>query len=78
MSIKNHKLTKKLQVLLTEDEVDAVNRLILNEAILNQGRPISVSAFIRGLIQKELKNQDIGEQESIVKKHINKLKQDKK
>ena len=75
MSIKNHKLTKKLQVLLTEDEVDEVNRLILNDAIINQTRPVSVSAFIRSLIQKELQSNSRGEQESIVKKHINKLKE---
>lgn len=75
MSIKNHKLTKKLQVLLTEDEVDEVNRLILNDAIINQTRPVSVSAFIRSLIQRELQNNSRGEQESIVKKHINKLKE---
>lgn len=74
MSIKNHKLTKKLQVLLTEDEVVEVNRLILNDALINQTRPVSVSAFIRSLIQKELQNNSRGEQESIVKKHINKLK----
>jgi hypothetical protein len=78
MSIKNHKLTKKLQVLLTEDEVDEVNRLILNEALLNQTRPVSVSAFIRGLIQRELEANSSGAQESIVKKHINKLKDNKK
>jgi hypothetical protein len=75
MSIKNHKLTKKLQVLLTEDEVDEVNRLILNDALINQTRPVSVSAFIRSLIQKELQSNSRGEQESIVKKHINKLKE---
>lgn len=72
----NHKLTKKLQVLLTEDEVDMVNRLILRDAIENETRPISVSAFIRGLIQDELKRK-APEQESIVKQNISKLK-DKK
>jgi hypothetical protein len=74
MSIKNHKLTKKLQVLLTEDEVLEVNRLILNEAVETQTRPISVSSFIRELIQREIKNRSV-EQSSIVKKHINKLKE---
>ena len=50
----NHKLTKKLQVLLTEDEVASVNRVILNEALDTESRPISVSAWIRDLIKKEL------------------------
>lgn len=73
MSTNNHKLTKKLQVLLTEDEVFAVNRLILNEAILNQARPVSISAFIRQLIQSEIQLKSEGEQLSIVKKHVDKL-----
>jgi hypothetical protein len=72
MSINNHKLTKKLQVLLTEDEVLSVNRLILNDAIENQTRPISVSSFIRELIQREIKNKSV-EQASIIKNHINQL-----
>jgi|TARA_B110000879_G_C11171628_1_gene513848 hypothetical protein len=50
------KLTKKLQVLLSEDEVSTINRIILNEAIENGERPISVSAFIRDLIRKEINN----------------------
>ena len=48
------KLTKKLQVLLTEEEVREVNRVILNDALETETRPISVSAFIRNLIQEEL------------------------
>ena len=72
MSIKNHKLTKKLQVLLTEDEVTQVNRLILMDAIENETRPVSVSAFIRGLIQKELENK-IPTQKSITKDQIRKI-----
>ena len=55
----NHKLTKKLQVLLTEDEVSTVNRIILNEAMDNESRPISVSAWIRDLIKKELSAKSI-------------------
>ena len=61
-------------MLLTEDEVLEVNRLILNEAVETQTRPISVSSFIRELIQREIKNRSV-EQSSIVKKHINKLKE---
>jgi hypothetical protein len=48
------KLTKKLQVLLSEDEVFILNRIILNDALENQERPISISAFIRELIRKEI------------------------
>jgi len=48
------KLTKKLQVLLSEGEVTSINRIILNEAIENGERPVSISAFIRDIIRKEI------------------------
>lgn len=48
------KLTKKLQVLLSEDEVTSINRIILNDAIESGERPVSVSAFIRNVIRKEI------------------------
>jgi hypothetical protein len=68
----NHKLIKKLQVLLTEDEVAAVNRCILNDAIDTEARPISVSAWIRDLIKKELSIKSV-EQQSYVKNKIKNL-----
>ena len=49
-----NKLTKKLQVLLSEEEVVVINRIILNEAISNGERPISTSAFIRRIIRNEI------------------------
>ena len=48
------KLTKKLQVLLSEDEVTLINRIILSEAIETGQRPISISAFIRDVIRIEI------------------------
>jgi hypothetical protein len=48
------KLTKKLQVLLSEEEVSLINRIILNEAIETGQRPISISAFIRDVIREEI------------------------
>lgn len=48
------KLTQKLQVLLSEDEVATLNRIILNDAIEQGIRPISMSAFIRDLIRHEI------------------------
>jgi hypothetical protein len=48
------KLTKKLQVLLSEEEVATLNRIILNDAIEHGIRPISMSAFIRDLIRHEI------------------------
>jgi hypothetical protein len=69
----SNKLTKKLQVLLTETEVREVNRVILNEALEQEERPISVSAFIRNLIQDELSKKSV-EQKSIIKQTLKNLK----
>jgi len=54
MNNDSSKLTKKLQVLLSEDEVAVLNRIILNKAIEEGTRPISMSAFIRELIRIEI------------------------
>lgn len=67
------KLTKKLQVLLTEGEVREVNRIILNDALENEARPISVSGFIRNLIKNELSNRTV-EQRSYIKQNLKNLK----
>jgi plasmid stability protein len=67
------KLTKKLQVLLTEDEVREVNRVILNDALEQEQRPISVSAFIRNLIKDELSKRSV-EQRSYIKQNLKNLK----
>lgn len=61
----NYKLTKKLQVLLTEDEVNQINRIILNDALKSEERPVSISAFIRILIQKELSKRSTEEKKTI-------------
>lgn len=67
------KLTKKLQVLLSEDEVTIINRIILNEAIESGERPISVSAFIRRIVRDEIdrKSDDLKEWK---KENLKKLK----
>jgi hypothetical protein len=69
----NHKLTKKLQVLLTEDEVNQVNRIILNDALEKEERPVSISAFIRILIQQELSKRS-AEEKTTIKKDLKNLK----
>jgi hypothetical protein len=65
------KLTNKLQVLLSEDEVAVLNRIILNDAIERGIRPISMSAFIRELIRTEIESR--GDEEKVFSK--DKLKQ---
>lgn len=67
------KLTKKLQVLLSEDEVSLINRIILNEAIETGERPISISAFIREVIRKEIESK-VNDDKPFEKIDIRKLK----
>jgi hypothetical protein len=67
------KLTKKLQVLLSEDEVTLINRIILSEAIETGQRPISISAFIRDVIRTEIDKRS-DEIKSFNKIDIKKLK----
>jgi hypothetical protein len=50
-----NKLIKKIQVLLTEPEFEELNHIILSKAMAEKQRPKSVSAFVRDLIQKEIK-----------------------
>jgi len=68
------KLTKKLQVLLSEDEVSLINRIILNEAIETGERPISISAFIREIIRQEIENK-VNDDKPFEKIDIRKLKE---
>lgn len=58
---------------MTEDEVNQVNRIILNEALEKEQRPVSISAFIRDLIQKELNKRPVDEK-STIKRDIKNLK----
>jgi len=58
-----NKLNKKLQVLLSEEMVTTINRIILNDALENEERPISISAFIRDLIEKEINKRPITSKE---------------
>lgn len=67
------KLTKKLQVLLSEDEVATLNRIILNDAIEKGIRPISMSAFIRDLIRHEIDTRS-DEDKTFSKEKLQKLK----
>ena len=68
----NHKLTKKLQVLLTEDEVSSVNRCILNDAVETETRPVSGRSWIRDLIKKELSLKSV-DQQSYIKTKVKNL-----
>jgi hypothetical protein len=67
------KLTEKLQVLLTKEESAGMNSAILNDAIEDNQRPVSASAYIRSLIKKDLFKRGLTEQKSYLKDKINKL-----
>ena len=54
----SEKLSEKLQVLLTSEEVSQLNWVILNEALQNNNKPKPVSAFIRELIKEALKKKN--------------------
>jgi hypothetical protein len=67
------KLTEKLQVLITKEESAGLNSAILNDAIEDNQRPVSVSAYIRSLIKNDLLKRGMTEQKSYLKDKINKL-----
>jgi hypothetical protein len=69
----SEKLTKKLQVLLSDEEVSMLNRIILNDAIEFSARPISMSAFIRELIRLEIESRT-DDQKSFSKEKLKQLK----
>lgn len=50
----NELLSKKIQVLLTKTEFKNLNTIILNEAYSEQTRPLSVSSYVRKLIQEHI------------------------
>ena len=55
----SEKLTEKLQVLLTSEEVSQVNWVILHDALKSNKKPQPVSAFIRQVIKEALKKKKI-------------------
>lgn len=60
-------------MLLTEDEVNQINYIILNNALSEERRPVSISAFLRILIQKELNKRSI-EEKTTIKHNLKNLK----
>ena len=54
----SEKLTEKLQVLLTSEEVSQLNWVILNDALQSNNKPQPVSAFIRQVIKEALKKKN--------------------
>ena len=44
-------VTEKIQVLISSDDMHAVNSLLMMEALENGGRPVPLSTFVRELIK---------------------------
>lgn len=45
-------VTEKIQVLLSSDDMWAVNHILMKEALDNRERPIPLSSFVRNLIKE--------------------------
>lgn len=75
-------LTKKIQVLLTEEYTDKLNTILLLES-LNTGtstKPLSLSTFVRNIIIDYIDSYDIKQKSyvsDIIQKHINELNKNK-
>lgn len=48
------KLTNKIQVLLSQDDEERLNDLIIKESMLEHKKPVSVSNFVRQLILNKI------------------------
>ena len=57
------KLTRKLQVLFSDEEVEIIHSIILNDAIKNKTRPVSISAFIRDVVRSEIERRGDSEKD---------------
>lgn len=72
MQDKKEVLKEKIQVLLSSEDLNQLNNIIIRKAILSNTRPKSISFYVRSLIKEHiLANQP--EQKSIVKENIKKI-----
>jgi hypothetical protein len=66
-----YKLTEKVQVLLSQADVEILNSIMLGKAMKIGKRPVPLSSFIRAIIRKyideETKNQDSFAEEQVEK-----------
>ena len=66
-------LNEKIQVLISRNDLQDLNRIILNKALESGKRPLPLSAYIRELIKEDI-DKHVVEQKSFVKEHTDKIK----
>lgn len=71
MATQREKLTEKIQVLLTKDDIHELNQIICRKALEEKRRPEPISSYIRDLIKKDISDNQ-PEQVSYVKKAVQK------
>ena len=59
------KLTKKLQVLLTPEDEDNLNTIIIQKSMENKSRPLPVSKYVRNLIVEHIVTETAPEKQLI-------------
>ena len=65
--ITKESLTEKIQVLLSKNDLEELNHIIVRKALERKKRPVPLSAYVRELVKKEIE-ENTEEQTSFVKK----------
>ena len=56
---KRKKLNKKIQVLISTDTENSLMHIINKDAVLHKKRPVSISKWVRNLIEETIKKQNL-------------------
>lgn len=74
--IAKESLTEKIQVLLSKNDLEELNHIIVRKALERKKRPVPLSAYVRELVKKEIEN-NTEEQSSFVKIAATKARESK-
>ena len=69
-------LTEKIQVLISKNDLEELNHIIVRKALERKKRPVPLSAYVRDLVKKEIEN-NTEEQSSFVKIAATKARESK-
>ena len=70
-------LTEKIQVLISKNDLEELNHIIVRKALERKKRPVPLSAYVRDLVKKEIEN-NTEDQESFAKQSAEKAFESKK